>query len=210
MAKNPTPTPLPKKAPTKKLNWINCSVSMRKGFLAPFGVTALGCGSHIFTNSVRMGGTKVPRVFLNSVLTLWPCLRSWHQGGRDRVLRNPPALHLALHCHTGPRPRPTFSHRKLPKPRTALERKWKAEHRSRGWGEGASPGGLPGSWALGGRKWSEVKSLSRVRLFVTPWTVVYQAPPSMGVSRQECWSGLTFPSPADLPHPGIEPGSPTL
>ena len=37
---------------------------------------------------------------------------------------------------------------------------------------------------------SEVKSLSRVRLFVTPWTVAYQAPPSMGFSRQECWSGL--------------------
>ena len=40
-----------------------------------------------------------------------------------------------------------------------------------------------------------VKSLSRVRLFVTPWTVAYQAPPSMGFSRQEYWSGLPFPSP---------------
>ena len=39
---------------------------------------------------------------------------------------------------------------------------------------------------------SEVKSLSRVRLFATPWTVAYQAPPSMGFSRQECWSGLPF------------------
>ena len=38
--------------------------------------------------------------------------------------------------------------------------------------------------------WSEVKSLSRVRLFATPWTVAYQAPPSMGFSRQEYWSGL--------------------
>ena len=56
----------------------------------------------------------------------------------------------------------------------------------------------------------EVKSLSRVRLFATPWTVAYQAPPSMGFSRQECWSGLPFPSPGDLPDPGIEPGSPTL
>ena len=56
----------------------------------------------------------------------------------------------------------------------------------------------------------KVKSLSRVRLFVTPWTVAYQAPPSMGFSRQECWSGLPFPSPGDLPNPGIEPGSPTL
>ena len=56
----------------------------------------------------------------------------------------------------------------------------------------------------------KVKSLSRVRLFVTPWTVVYQAPQSMGFSRQEYWSGLPFLSPGDLPNPGIEPGSPTL
>ena len=56
----------------------------------------------------------------------------------------------------------------------------------------------------------KVKSLSRVRLFVTPWTVAYQAPPSMGFSRQECWSGLPFPSPGDLPDSGIKPGSPTL
>ena len=56
----------------------------------------------------------------------------------------------------------------------------------------------------------KVKSLSRVRLFATPWTVAYQAPPSMGFSRQECWSGLPFPSPGDLPNPGIEPGSPAL
>ena len=44
----------------------------------------------------------------------------------------------------------------------------------------------------------------------TPWTVAYQASPSMGFSRQEYWSGLPFPSPGDLPDPGIEPGSPTL
>ena len=56
----------------------------------------------------------------------------------------------------------------------------------------------------------KVKSLSRVRLFGTPWTVAYQAPPSMGFSRQEYWSGLPFPSPGDLPDPGIEPGSPAL
>ena len=49
------------------------------------------------------------------------------------------------------------------------------------------------------------KSLSHVRLFVTLWTVTRQAPLSMGVSRQECWSGLPFPPPGDLPHPGIEP-----
>ena len=56
----------------------------------------------------------------------------------------------------------------------------------------------------------EVKSLSRVRLFKTPWTVAYQAPPSMGFSRQEYWSGLPFPSPGDLPDPGIKPRSPAL
>ena len=56
----------------------------------------------------------------------------------------------------------------------------------------------------------KVKLLSHVRLFVTPWTVAYQAPPSMEISRQEYWSGLPFPSPGDLPDPGIEPRSPTL
>ena len=56
----------------------------------------------------------------------------------------------------------------------------------------------------------KVKSLSAVRLFATPWTVAYKVPPSMGFSRRECWSGLPFPSPRDLPDPGIEPGSPTL
>ena len=54
------------------------------------------------------------------------------------------------------------------------------------------------------------KSLSHVRLFATPWTVAYQALPSMGFSRQEYWSVLPFPSPGDLPNPGIEPGSPAL
>ena len=56
----------------------------------------------------------------------------------------------------------------------------------------------------------KVKSLSHVRLFATPWTVAHHAPPSMGFSRQEYWSGLPFPSPGDLPNPGIEPGSPAL
>ena len=61
-------------------------------------------------------------------------------------------------------------------------------------------------------KWKKVKVklFSRVQLFVTPRTVAYQAPPSMGFSRQEYWSGLPFLSPADLPNPGIEPGSPAL
>ena len=52
----------------------------------------------------------------------------------------------------------------------------------------------------------KVKSLSRVQLFATPWTVAHQAPPSMGFSRQEYWSGLPFPSPGDL----LEPRSPAL
>ena len=56
----------------------------------------------------------------------------------------------------------------------------------------------------------KVKLLSHVRLFATPWTVAYQAPLSMGFSRQEYWGGLSFPSPGDLPNPGIELGSPAL
>ena len=60
------------------------------------------------------------------------------------------------------------------------------------------------------KKKVKVKLLSCVQLFVTPWTVAHQAPPSMEFSRQEHWSGLPFPSPGDLPDPGIEPRSPTL
>ena len=56
----------------------------------------------------------------------------------------------------------------------------------------------------------KMKSLSHIWLFVTPWTVAYQSSPSMGFSRPEYWSGLPFPSPGDLPDPGIEPGSPML
>ena len=56
----------------------------------------------------------------------------------------------------------------------------------------------------------EVKSLSCVQLFATPWTVAYYAPLSMGFSRQDYWSGSPFPSPEDLPDPGIEPRSPAL
>ena len=52
--------------------------------------------------------------------------------------------------------------------------------------------------------------LSHVWLFVTPWTVALKAPLSMEFSRQEYWSGLPFPSPEDLPEPGIEPQSPML
>ena len=56
----------------------------------------------------------------------------------------------------------------------------------------------------------KAKSLSHVQFFVTPWTVAYEVPPSMEFSRQEYWTGLPFPSPGDLPNPGIKPGSPTL
>ena len=55
-----------------------------------------------------------------------------------------------------------------------------------------------------------VKSLSHLQTFAMPRTVAYQAPPSMGFSRQEYQSGLPFPSPGDLPDPGIEPRSPAL
>ena len=50
----------------------------------------------------------------------------------------------------------------------------------------------------GAMKWSEVKSLSRVWLFATPWTVAYQAPPSMGFSRQEHWSGFAISFSGDM------------
>ena len=56
----------------------------------------------------------------------------------------------------------------------------------------------------------KVKSLNRVRLFATLWTVAHQAPPSVEFSRQEYCSGLPFPSPGDLPDPGIKPRSPSL
>ena len=55
-----------------------------------------------------------------------------------------------------------------------------------------------------------VNSVSRVRLFATPWPIAHQAPPSMGFSRQECWSGVPFLSPGDLSNPGIKPWHPAL
>ena len=57
-------------------------------------------------------------------------------------------------------------------------------------------------------KWSV--AFSCVQLFATPWTIDNQAPLFMEFSRQECWSGLPFPSPGDFPDPGIEPRSPAL
>ena len=56
----------------------------------------------------------------------------------------------------------------------------------------------------------KVKSLSRVQLFATLWTIAHQAPLSMGFSRQEYWSGLPFPPSEDLPNPGIKPRSSSL
>ena len=53
-------------------------------------------------------------------------------------------------------------------------------------------------------KWPSAKSLSHVQLFVTPWTVALEVPLSMRFPRQEYWSGLPFPSPGDLPDPGIK------
>ena len=55
-----------------------------------------------------------------------------------------------------------------------------------------------------------VQTLSCVQLYVSPGAVAHQAPLSIGFSRQECWSGLPFLSPVDLPAPGIEPASPAL
>ena len=57
---------------------------------------------------------------------------------------------------------------------------------------------------------NKLKLLSRVQFFVTPWTVAYQAPPSMGFSRLEYWKGFPFPSLGYLPYSGIEPRSLTL
>ena len=54
------------------------------------------------------------------------------------------------------------------------------------------------------------ESVSRVQLFVTPWIIARQASLSLEFSRQEYWSWLPFPSPGDLPNPGIETGCPAL
>ena len=66
----------------------------------------------------------------------------------------------------------------------------------------------PASDNTDSKQWSVSRSV--VSDSVTPWTVARQAPPSMGFSRQEYWSGLPLPSPRDLHHPGIEASSPTL
>ena len=63
---------------------------------------------------------------------------------------------------------------------------------------------------LSSLKKRKCQSLSCTWLFATPWTVAHQAPLSRGFSRQEHWSGLSFPSPGDLPNPGIKFGPPAL
>ena len=55
-----------------------------------------------------------------------------------------------------------------------------------------------------------VELLTRIQLFVDPWTIADQAPLSLGFPRQEYWSGKPFPSPGHLPDPGMEPASPAL
>ena len=69
---------------------------------------------------------------------------------------------------------------------------------------GSSVHGILQARILESEKKVKVKSLSRVQFFATPWIVAHQAPPSMGFSRQEYWSGLPCPSPGDLPNPGIK------
>ena len=76
------------------------------------------------------------------------------------------------------------------------------------------------NWALSKVPWTRFKDMvskdrhhERHVVFMsaaTPWTVTLQAPLSMEFSMQECWSGFSFPSPGDLPNPGIEPGPPTM
>ena len=56
----------------------------------------------------------------------------------------------------------------------------------------------------------KVKSLSRVQLLATPWTAAYQAPPSLGFSRQEQWGGLPFPSPMHKSESEVAQSCPTL
>ena len=69
---------------------------------------------------------------------------------------------------------------------------------------------LCSKWEERDRQRAKVKLLSYVWFFATPWTVAYQAPPFMGFSRQEYWSGLPFPSPGNLPDSGIKHSSPAL
>ena len=70
--------------------------------------------------------------------------------------------------------------------------------------QGASQRSLPRTKNLSATEYMLACSLSRIWLFVSPWTVAHQAPLSKEFSRQEHWSGLLFPSPGDLPNSGIK------
>ena len=68
-----------------------------------------------------------------------------------------------------------------------------------------------GDWFSVGLEWNvRALSLGHVQLFAIPWTLAHQAPLSLEFSRQEYWSSLPFPSPGDLPNPGIQPSSLTV
>ena len=137
-----------------------------------------------------------------------------------------PALNLSQHqdlyqwvgsshqdCHCITREVPTFVIFDLtcPWPSSFLRAPFLLQQRERERDTSNSPAGQAShSWEFPTRRKVKVKSLSRVWLFATPWTVAHHASPSMGFSRQEYWIGLPFPSPEDLPDPGIEPGSPVL
>ena len=66
------------------------------------------------------------------------------------------------------------------------------------------------AWVVNGPSINSESHSVVSKFFATPWTIACQAPLSMEFSRQEYWSGLPFPSPGDLPDPGIEPRSPAL
>ena len=119
-------------------------------------------------------------------------------GGRGQplVAWEPPYSRL-LSAHPSPSPGPPKTGRHL-------------RELDPGSGFQASSGYSPIGHLSGCLLLSKEKSLSCVRLFVTPRTIAHQAPTSMGFSRQEYWSGVPFPSAGDLRDPGIEPRSPAL
>ena len=86
----------------------------------------------------------------------------------------------------------------------AMRNPWRVWKSKKVWHQKMPPGQKAFDTLLGKKERKNVKSLCRVWLFATPWTVARQAPLSMGFSRQEYWSGLSFPSPGDIPNPGIE------
>ena len=90
---------------------------------------------------------------------------------------------------------------------TICQQIWKTQQRPQDWKWSVF---IPIPKKGNAKECSKLKLLSYVQLFKTSWTVAYQASLSMGFSRQEYQSGLPFPSPEDLPDPGIEPRSPTL